>query len=63
MSDDMPTVDDYFDEVNKEMNQDKEQAGTNIVAIIGIVAVMFIAIVCILSCALVAYAFLQNAPW
>jgi hypothetical protein len=45
------------------MNQDKEQAGTNIVAIIGIVAVMFIAIVCILSCALVAYAFLQNAPW
>ena len=63
MSDEIPTTDEYIAEVNAEMAEDDEQTGSNVVALVGIIAAAFVVMVCILACALVAYAFLQNAPW
>lgn len=63
MSDEIPTTDEYIAEVKNEMAEDAKEAGTNTVALAGVVVAGFVVIVCILACALVAYAFLQNAPW
>ena len=63
MSDEVPTTDEYVAEVKEEMADDVRQTGTNVVALVGIVATAFVIIVCIFACALVLYAFLQNAPW
>jgi len=63
MSDEIPTTDEYIAEVKKEMADDAKESGTNIVALAGVVIAGFVVIVCILACALVMYAFLQNAPW
>ena len=63
MSDEIPTTDEYMAEVNAEMAEDAQQTGSNAVALVGIIAAAFVVMVCILACALVAYAFLQNAPW
>jgi len=63
MSDEIPKPDDYIPEVKKEMAEDANETGTNVVALAGVVMAGFVVIVCILACALVSYAFLQNAPW
>ena len=63
MSDEVPTTDEYVAEVKEEMADDVRQTGTNVVALVGIVATAFVIIVCIFACALVLYAFFQNAPW
>ena len=63
MSDEIPTTDEYIAEVKKEMADDAQESGTNAVALAGIVMAGFVVIICILACALVMYAFLQNAPW
>lgn len=63
MSDEVPTTDEYVAEVKAEMADDVQQTGTNAVALAGIVATAFVIIVCIFACALVLYAFFQNAPW
>ena len=63
MSDEIPKPDEYTAEVKKEMAEDANEAGTNVVALAGIVMTGFVVIICILACALVSYAFLQNAPW
>lgn len=63
MSDEIPKPDEYGTEVKKEMAEDANETGTNVVALAGIVMAGFVVIICILACALVSYAFLQNAPW
>lgn len=63
MSDEIPTTDEYVAEVKSEMSDDVQQTGSNIVALVAIIATAFVIIVCIFACALVLYAFLQNAPW
>ncbi|MCJ7661613.1 MAG: hypothetical protein MUO67_20895 [Anaerolineales bacterium] len=63
MSDEIPKPDEYIKEVKKEMAEDANETGTNVVALAGVVMAGFVVIVCILACALVSYAFLQNAPW
>jgi hypothetical protein len=63
MSDEVPTTDDVAAEVNVDMAEDAKQAGSNIVALVAIIATAFVIIVCIFACALVLYAFFQNAPW
>jgi hypothetical protein len=63
MSDEIPTTEENIAEAKAEMAEDAQQAGSNAVALVGIVAAAFVVIVCILACAIVAYAFFQNAPW
>ena len=63
MSDEIPTTDEYIEEVKADMAEDAQEAGSNAVALVGIIAAAFVVIVCIFACAVVAYAFLQNAPW
>ena len=63
MSDEIPKPDEFITEAKKEMAEDANETGTNVVALAGVVMAGFVVIICILACALVSYAFLQNAPW
>jgi hypothetical protein len=63
MSDEIPTYDEYIEEAKAETAENAKQTGSNAVALVGIIATAFVVIMCILACALVTYAFLQNAPW
>jgi hypothetical protein len=48
---------------SQAVTKEARKAGTSIVTLVGIVAVMIVALACITACAVVAWTFLQNAPW
>lgn len=45
------------------VTQDARKAGSNLVAVIAIIALAFVALACITACAVVASIFIENAPW
>ena len=63
MSENVPSQEEYMEEVKKEMSQEAQQTGSNAVALVGIIATAFIVFTCIVACAVVVYAFVNNAPW